>query len=187
MLRTASLVILALLAASPASSALAGLPGSIAVGPDGIVDPAKEPYFVWISRGTPEIHSPGGPEDDCGQGNGRQDPRGTLEGIVAPIPTWDPTEYLSLNKITPQCVATQIRVPCAVPTCPPPLPARAYAAYDVGTGRFYVEAATDPRGLANPLGLTLLPATQNAEQGFSIGGNSGMRVLTDCEACPTPP
>lgn len=187
MLRTVSLVALVLLVAPPAYGAAGG--PSIAIGPDGIVDPSKDPYFVWITFGSPQINTAPTAEDDCGaDATRRPGPPATIMGIVAPILTWDPTEYLSVNEVFPQCIATQVSAPCPGPICPPPLPARAYAAYDTGTGDFYIEAAAETDdGLALPIGARVLPDTQNAEQTFVAGGNSGVMVLTDCAQCPAPP
>lgn len=165
-------MVLAVLLASPV-----GAGASIAVGPDGIVDPMRgEPYYVWLIVRSPEAPGAGSAEDDCGAGS-RPALIASANSIVGDFAAWDPMTDFGGGTWFPTCVAgtTECEPSTGMPCFPLRVPIKAYAAYDVTTGRYYLE-----------LGSDAFPGFTPAASTIALTGSTGAGILMDCVGCGPP-
>lgn len=168
-----ALAILAPSAGALAEGVVTGTPsGEFGVGPDGIVD-SSSPYYILINLSSPEAPSRAGKDADCA---GASRPGGPSEAVQRLVPAAPDTLPTTLTPYVPKCVAMPVRAPCMNGAC-----TAAYVAYNVETGRYYVEP-----GVGLPLAFRLgLPAgAHSTSEGYS--GTTGVGVLTDCVGCPPP-
>lgn len=180
LLRVAALASILLLATpfAQAGPALA----SVAVGPEG---PAQdgEPYYARVALAPPEGPAAGTADQDCASD---RRPRGfeRLAALANAIAAWDPTQEFRVSGWFPTCVAATVS-PCAGPTteCPAPSGPLAYASYDLTTGRYFVQVPVRDTGLP----IRLDGASPQTAQSIILTGTTGVAIVTDCEACPTPP
>lgn len=153
---------------------------TVAVGPKGLAAEG-EPYYVRAELTPPELPAASEPTHDCGAG---ARPRGIegLRALAGAILAWHPLEETRLSGWFPTCVAASVESPCdaTFPVCPggggKPL---VYASYDTAEGRYYAEAR-----VPDVPGVSSFP--QQA-QTVAFSGTTGAGLMTDCEACPTPP
>lgn len=184
MLRVLTLTALLLLGI-PFAQAAPSL-ATVAVGPEG---PAAEdePYYVRLDATAPEAPHDAKPEHDCAA-DARPSGIEGVRAIANAILAWDPVSEFRVSGWFPSCVAASAAPPCGpmLPVCPgggaPPL---AYASYDTASGRYFVEARIPDggSGIVLPLG----PSFPHQAQRVAYSGTTGVGVMTDCEACPTPP
>lgn len=147
------------------------------IGPDG-------GYWLKVTVSPPEApHESKAPDrDDCAAG---ARPATTREGIQRVV---DPAANAGIPFVStgstapflPRCVATPVNscVPgVALPGAP--CEPRAYLAYDVAQGRYYVIL---------PVTLSTAPFAPNANSldGTAITGRTGVGAEGDCESCPPP-
>lgn len=149
----------------------------IAVGPAGIVDPARQPYYVWIVSSAPEAPQPGGVANDCAAG-ARMGFIASARALAEDLASWDPRASFGGGSWFPTCVSGGTGCePSGLP-CPPfALPWDAYVSYNFATGRYYVELSGGSGfGIAAPAGTW----------SYTMTGTTGAGVLMDCLNC-TPP
>lgn len=164
--------LIAALVLSPSAMA-----ASVALGPDGLASPERgEPYYVWLVVGSPEGPGMAEPTDDCGAGS-RPALLAAPGAIAADVAAWDPFSNFGGGTWFPTCVsgtALECDGSAGTPCTPAPVPMKAYVAYDVTTGRYYLEldSAALP-GMPSPASLALT-------------GTTGMGLLMDCVGCPPP-
>lgn len=172
MLRIASALLLSLLLVPTA------LADGIAVGPRGFVDPMRgEPYYVWIRPTGPETPHSAQPGDDCGAGS-RPALVASARGIAGDVASWDPLQDFGGGRWFPTCVAGTLGCDASMgmPCLPVNAPAKVYVAYDVTTGRYYLELGSDAiPGFATPSAATI-----------AFTGSTGVGLLMDCVGCPPP-
>lgn len=150
---------------------------SVAVGPDGFADPIRgEPYYVWLVVGPPEAPSGAGSSDNCGAGS-RPALLASAMDVANDIAAWDPMANFGGGTWFPTCVSGSV-LECdssaGVPCMPMNAPTKTYVAYDVTTGRYYLQ-----------LDANALPGMPMAAT-IAITGSTGVGMLMDCVGCPPP-
>ncbi|HUR67649.1 MAG TPA: hypothetical protein VM370_00255 [Candidatus Thermoplasmatota archaeon] len=179
------LVLVALALALPTAGALGasqtdltgadGEPMPVAIGPDGLAQEG-EPYYLRADPSAPDAPRSATKDDDCGyNGNGtpRTGPQRLAGKLAGDIQAWDPLAEPRISGWFPTCLATTVT--------PGSIPAQAYVAYDVETGRYYVEATTPI-----PLNELPIPLFFTAQTTSAMTGTTGVGLMADCELCPPP-
>lgn len=146
----------------------------VAVGPDGLADPRRgDHYYVWVVPSMPEAPRAADATRDCAAG-ARPDAATSAFTMVGGLRAWDPMSDFGAGSWAPTCLsATTPACPAAGMSCPVPVPS-AHASYDVGAGRYYLEASGAP-----------IPAG-HAAQTTAFSGTTGAGLFFDCVGCPPP-
>lgn len=149
----------------------------LAVGPDGLADPTRdEHYYVWVVPSSPSTPTIAKPTDDCA-GGARPGATATALGIAEDLAAWDPMTDFGAGTWAPTCVSASTQscgssgTPCISPGGASP---NAHAAYNVSSGRYYVEITGTP-----------IPGAPSA-QSLAFTGTTGVGLFFDCVGC-TPP
>lgn len=152
---------------------------TVAVGPGGVSNTTNRPYYWAANVSEPEGPGAASPADDCGRPlpppNGEdppEEPRDpNLSAHLARLAAWNPQEEPRISGWYPRCIVFSLGT-SPVGTI--------YLAYNVDTGRYYVDAETSlAAAIPIPMGFSMA--------GMAMTGTTGAGSSADCVGCPPPP